>query len=494
MSGSGPRRPLFNRPAWAAKDTSTEPKDGQIFGRHCVFDEVLALEEKKRIKREAEAKAQAKLKEEAHSKETEEPQSKKRRISKEIADEDSASDSGSTKTSRSTRSSTSDKAKELEIDRVTRSTPKLNKNLHSGLEDSPSKTKDPIRSKPDSVAIELEDDDSEINVSKSTSAAQSESPAKLKSAVKVCASTATTKPPDPPELESEDSEEDEYMRALKRKAREKSRLQRLGIGQSKPLASASPASDTRSPSIDAGRQDSPPTQPSFTDSTSDPFADTTTNTEDDPNVSILITSLIPNSKPLIVNRRASQPLQQVKDFWCARQNFEPAFATKVFFTWRGTKLFNSSTMRTVLRQLKKERGFDPDGSDDPSKGRITVEALTQEIYDERQKAKERKMAGESNDDNHSESEDVKEAPEPPPEPPKKDGVVIKLISQGLEPMPLRVRPNTSINKIMRAFQHQRGVDEEKTCWLVFDGDRLEKEASVEDVGFEDGDTIEVHPR
>jgi Ubiquitin-2 like Rad60 SUMO-like len=344
------------------------------------------------------------------------------------------------------------------------------------------------------VVIELGDDDSdgprantvirETHTTRATSEIRKETPT----------------PPSPskaqahPEPESEDSEEDEYLRALKQKARERARLQRLASNQQKPPAAPSPGNDARSPSIGQTHPYSASSPDQTANQHTDPFDQSKATVDEDAEVAILIKSLIPNSKPLVVNRKASQPLQQVKDFWCARQSFEPSFAAKVFFTWRGTKLFNSSTMRTVLRQLKKERGCDPEGSDDPSKGKITLEAMTQEIYDDRQRAKERKAAAVANSENASEADGTEEAPTPAPEPPKIPGIIVKLTSQGLEPMPLRVRPHTSIDKIMRAFQGQRGIDRDKTCWLVFDGDRLAKERSVKDVGFEDGDEIEVYPR
>ena len=481
---SAPKRPLFNRPAWAAKEVSSN-KGPAVFGRHQVYDEVLELEEKRRIRREAEAEAKEKVKRESLGKENsaqniqdEEPQQKKRRLSEEPAEEDSGSESDSVKSVESVP-----KTSEIKDQRVTRSTPKKDKTLKGGLSASPSKLKASDVLKQDAVVIELGDEDS---VDENTASQPESGPG-------IAIRKDKTKPNTAPEPDSEDSDDDEYVKELKKKAREKARLQQRPSDQSKS-APFSPASDIRSPSTDQTHPDAAAAPSSAAHDAADPFNPTIDNAEDDPYVGILIKSLIPNSKPLIVNRRASQPLQHVKDFWCTRQNFEPSFSARVFFTWRDEKLFNSTTMRTVLRLVKKEGGFDPEGHEDPSKGKIVVEAMTEEIYQERKKAKERQKAAEAKSENQSEAEDEQEAPDPPLEQPKRDGIVIRLTSQGLEPMPLRVRPHTSIRKIMHAFQGQRGVAKEKTCWLVFDGDKLDQEISVEDAGFEEGDEIEVYPR
>lgn len=488
MSDVAPKKSLFNRPAWAAKHTSSNTKENAIFGRHQVFDEVL---EQKRLRREAQAKERSQREKEnlVQRKPADEPERKKRRISKNTLDDDSGSESERSRTSSHSRTSMQDEKQEDEDYRMTRSTPQKDKKLLNGLQGS--QTRAPVSpsaaQKP--VVIDLEDadsDDESLDAQQGGKTGRLLKPAPLGKA----AESKKNIPQSKTEVDSEDSEEDEYLRALKRKARE-NRSKRLDLNQHKPSTSFSPASDGRSPSVDNAHPRSAHLTPSTSNNPSDPFADNKVSVEDDPEVGILIKSAIPNSKPLIVNRRASQPMQQVKDFWCTRQNFDPSLSAKVFFTWRGTKLFNSSTMKTVLRQLKKERGFDPEAGDDPSQGRITVEAMTEEIYQERLQAKERKLAAETNGEDDSKTE---AASPPATDRPKKDGIVIKLTSQDLDPMPLRVRPNTSIKKIMMAFQQQRGIDKEKTCWLVFDGEKLEKEISVVDAGFEDGDEIEVYPR
>jgi hypothetical protein len=459
---------LLNRPAWAAKNTTTTTKKTSVFGRHQVFDEILELEERKRLKREEKARRRAEEKEKQKKDEKnvldgqqDEPDNKKRRISKEPIDQDSESHSDNEKGPLSSQL----EGVQSTPRKVTRNMPEDEKDLDPGLEDSPlqKRTEGSLSQKP--IFIDLDRDECEtVTVPQPTENVSQINP----------------RPPDKEpnnegsEPEPEESDDDEYVKSLKRKAREKLRLQREASDQQSPTA----------------------TQPTPDLEDSDPFAPQKTQGIEDPLVSIWITSPIPNTTHLVATRRASQGLREVKDFWCARQKFDPAFSAKVFFTWRGTKLFNSSTMRTIIRQLKKEKGYDPDGEADPSKGKITVEAITEELFQERLKAKERKRAAEADSDNDDQAEgeagDAAAPLAPPALAPQK--VVIKLTCQGLEPLLLAVRPDTSVGKIMRAFQQERAVDAAKTCWLVFDGDRLEPELKVQEIGFEAMDEVEVHPR
>lgn len=110
----------------------------------------------------------------------------------------------------------------------------------------------------------------------------------------------------------------------------------------------------------------------------------------DPVVQILITSPISDTEPLIVSRRISQRLKDVRLAWCARQPFTPEFTPTVFLTWRGNRLFDVTTCKSLGIAVG------PDG-DILLKGRrdimgeedrqIHMEALTEEILAERQKSK-----------------------------------------------------------------------------------------------------------
>ena len=223
----------------------------------------------------------------------------------------------------------------------------------------------------------------------------------------------------------------------------------------------------------------------------------------------IVVTIIPNAREMIVTRHASQPLDKVKEFWCQRNNLNPAIVSKVFFTWNGTRLFNSTTMRSIITRLKKLHPM-PDGSD-PSMGKIEIEAVTEEIFEYRNKQRERRkreeMAGpsESQDQEQDDSQDADSngilsatdpnGPEQEQEQPaEKTGIVIRLTNPAQDDMSLRLRPNTAVARIIHGYRKIKKIDPSKECWLVFDGERLEDTQTVEEVEFEHEDTVEVHIR
>ena len=100
-------------------------------------------------------------------------------------------------------------------------------------------------------------------------------------------------------------------------------------------------------------------------------------------------------------------------------------------------------------------------------GKIEVEAVTEDILMERKKLKEKedRLAEPSN----VEGDDDAGVPQPQKEP----DIQLMLNSPGLEPVLLKVRPTTMFSKIMAGFKKIRQVEQAKTCWLIFDGERLD---------------------
>jgi hypothetical protein len=285
-------------------------------------------------------------------------------------------------------------------------------------------------------------------------------------------------------------EEDEYVLKLKQRAREKARLRKLGVHavgkqQKVPQAQDSeqrpPQYPRDGPLLAQSRAAPPPPPPPK---------------EDETIVQILVTTKIPDARSLIVNRKVSQPMQQVRQVWCSRQNFNEDMTAKVIFTWRGKRLYDTTTSMRLLTVLKEERarqmgGLADDEDEDPSNGRIEIEAITKDMYEQKALEKNREEAdGNGNRDGNVEDRRSHERSITP----TKQEFTIVMNAQGLEALRFKVRPHTPIAKIMAAFKKMRKVDPEKTCWLVHDGDRLEPELTVSETEIEDGDAVEVHVR
>ncbi len=478
---SGVKRSFFTKPAWAAPAASAPAKEeSSVFGRNDIYRDILQAEHAKKEKKAAKAKHRT------GKQDSEGPEAKKRRISSDPAD---AKDPSYGSDAESVSSQTSLKTEKQSQDRpVTRSTPRKQTSGSKGLEESPTSRKSPSTresSRRDTVILHDCDQQSDDDLVIWTPVKPSKpSPAKRK--------------PKPPSEDEESEEEDPYVRELKAKAREKARLQKLGIEPDRPktpLTTFSPAvGRTRSSSVEK-----PQSRPLSSNSAQDfNRATPVSEQEDDPQVRILIQSDIPDTKPLIVKRKASQSLKQVKEFWCKKWGLHDSVTRKVFFTWRGTRLFDSTTMRGIILKLKKDYrqqsasvGLDGDEDEDkdPSEGNIMLEAMTPEIYEDKQRQKEREQQAQAQQDEEHEEDEA-----PTPAPADDGAIVIRLVAQNLEPMQLRVRPHTTMAKIMRGFAATRKVDEGKTPWLIFDGERLDPEQTVEDVGLEDEDGVEVSIR
>ena len=349
-----PKRSLFKKPNWAAKSTSIAKAETEFFDhRDSTYSGILAEKEKKRQKNRAKAATQAG---DGHGHEP-----KRRRLS-----EDEESDL-------STESSDDEeKTRSWDIPRegpVTRSTPTRKGRNQSPRLDRSVKTLSPVSPPKASNKriIDLAEEDGEVHPT-----TDSLPEPKIASPIKPR--------PEPMLSDPESEDEDEYTLELKRKAREKARQRKLGLNSSKSMIPEPQIMNSQSPQLKAPSQSSSADLPEASLHESPPQI-STLKREGDMKVMILIRTAIPNTNQLIVNRWASQNLQQVKEAWCKRQGFDAAMARNVFLTWRGKKLFNTTTLTHILRTLKAERKkfgaetLDSDDEDsDPSQGKIEVEA------------------------------------------------------------------------------------------------------------------------
>ena len=456
------KKSFFKKPAWA---TQAPPAESGDFFRHSetVYDKILKEEEKRREKhaQRKEAQFDSGLKEGCR-------ENKRRRISPD--DDKEEEENGRSESDVGSAGSLTHEVKRTEPDGLEKKS-RVEDRAAQLLQRSPSKSASstkPIGSAP-SQAIELGSDDEDHH---------SQLPAAEETAQ--------------PRRSDDDlsDEEDEYVLKLKQKAREKARLKKLGVVSTEEETTASLAAEpsqrqpttSELPLTSAQQQPAPAPPPK----------------KDETIVQILIMTEIADAKPLLVNRKLSQPLQQVREVWCARQNFDRDMTAKIIFTWRGNRLYDTTTSTHLLNVLKQERarhmgGFAGDDEEDPSGGRIELEALTREMYEQRQSRKNREGRSmdlkDAADQYSQEGQSVERSSTP-----EETKLKVVLNGQGLEAVHLRVRPSTTISTLMAAFKKKRKLDPEKTCWLVHDGERLEPDSTVGETDIEDGDAVEVHVR
>ena len=365
-SGSAPlKRSLFNKPSWSKPQKLANEAD--LFHRSNQNYVGLAAE----ADHERKKKLARKQRERARRDGNEERTGKRRRISEDEDDKDaednhsSSDESSNHSEDEKTKGSTSLPKPEHTIGpaipKKPKKPPKSLLKRYEATVDASKRDSEQKRKTQLSNIIDLEDDeDFSLLSSKGTA--------------RNIAAIKTLRPE-----EGDQPASDEEFPELARQARERARRKRL----EEDLASTTATPDSL---LTAGKDDSwqrsqsvhhptPPLQPP------------------DPVLQILITSNIKSTQPLIVSRRLSQRLKDVRLAWVERQHFTPEFVDRVFLTWRGKRLFDVTSCRSLGIAVDSAGNvtFKGEGFGEEER-QIHMEAMTAEILDAYKKAKQRVTA------------------------------------------------------------------------------------------------------
>lgn len=471
-NGGALKRSLFNRPSWSKPQNLGSPAD--LFHRsNQTYVDIAAEAERKRKKKLAKKEG-----ERVRSGVIEERAGKRRRISGESEDDndDSSSDEACSHSEglqdNAVRPIVQAERTIMPISPVERgASPKsLSKHYETTI---PTKQEEPKpRSYPADV-IDLEDEEND-------SKPQQDEGLRVTS----------IKPPQPPPEDDDFPASDEEFSELARKARERARRKRLeadiAFSTPDPIPSASGhGSLHRSHS---GQQATPPPPPP------------------DPVIQILITSSITNTEPLIVARKVVQRLKDVRVIWCERQGFSREFMNTVFLTWRGKRLFDVTTCKSLGIAVDADGNVLTKGQKDifgEEDRQIHMEAMTEEILEEYNKAKRR---GEVD----GEEEDAASSGVAPIVQEQEAQVRIILKAKDLDDFRLKVKTvslagwtscsqssnnmlqSTLISKIVNAFRSTNKIDLEREVFLSFDGERLSPKVKVGETELSDMDHVDVY--
>ena len=152
----------------------------------------------------------------------------------------------------------------------------------------------------------------------------------------------------------------------------------------------------------------------------------------DPILQILITSDIKNTTPLIVSRRLSQRLKDVRLAWAKRQNFTTEFTDTVCLTWRRKRVFDVTTCKSLGITVDAiGRISTKGGLWEGEKGQVHMEAMTTKMLEA---YKESKCNEASSQDNYTAREEALVVQD------HEAQVRIILKAKGLDDFKLQVRP------------------------------------------------------
>jgi hypothetical protein len=108
----------------------------------------------------------------------------------------------------------------------------------------------------------------------------------------------------------------------------------------------------------------------------------------DATIKIFISSPIEGTAPLIIYRKLSQRLQEVREVWCAKQKFSKEFSAKVFLTHRGHRLYDLTFCRSLgLEADEHGRVTRTDDRTQDGVDSVHVEAMTEELFKKFKSAK-----------------------------------------------------------------------------------------------------------
>ncbi|OQD82644.1 hypothetical protein PENANT_c020G02329 [Penicillium antarcticum] len=202
---------------------------------------------------------------------------------------------------------------------------------------------------------------------------------------------------------------------------------------------------------------------------------------DDPVVQILISSEITNTKPLLVHRKMSQGLREVRLAWCNRQNFDPEIQSSIYLTWKGRRVFDVTTCRSLGVQAGRNpihTSMDEDLITGYPELRIHMEAVAD---------------GPLPVSHRSCSPDNGKVPaaEQTTEDDKEEPMKLVLRSPGLDDFKIKARAKTQISRLISAFRTKQNISMDQMISLQFDGDKLNPDDCLRDYDIDDLDLVDV---
>lgn len=213
-----------------------------------------------------------------------------------------------------------------------------------------------------------------------------------------------------------------------------------------------------------------------------------------PIAQLFIASNLPDTAPLMVKVRIDSTLEKPREAWCLRQGFTPEMTRNVFFTWKETRLYDSTTIRRLGMKVDIHGNVSLEGDDshiydEDNLPKVHVEAWTEELL--AQHKRERAAEAEAARKAVRRSPTIQER-EPTPEPtPAAQKYRLILKAKGMEDVKIQANPDTTFERLADAFRTSRNIPKTQPVTLMFDGDRLSPMDTVQDTELEDLDAIDV---
>jgi hypothetical protein len=175
-----------------------------------------------------------------------------------------------------------------------------------------------------------------------------------------------------------------------------------------------------------------------------------------PVVDVFIDPMIPDAKPLRVKVRTDSTLERTKSAWCAKEGYSPEMTRAVFFTWKGTRLYDSTTVKRLGIQIDEHGNVSVEGDsniyDETNIPKVIVEAWTDTLF---QQHKREEAEAATAKRKAAEPPPVIEERTPTPEPaPTVQKIRLKMKAKGMDEYKISVNPVRHYTKSFKVQFHR----------------------------------------
>jgi len=213
------------------------------------------------------------------------------------------------------------------------------------------------------------------------------------------------------------------------------------------------------------------------------------DTGPNPVINILVFSNIDGTEPLVVKRKWNQDFRLILDAWLGRQQALPEHVKKnIYFTWRCKKIFPVATCRSL--GIKLDQYGNAMIPNDQGDMRISDDQIVLVATTDAQLKKEK----DAEEAERKRKEKVEEEPEAAPEEATVKKLRLYLRCPDYKEVRLAVLPETIVERLEAAFRNNNNIPQDKSVTLIFDGEELERNMTMQELDVEDLNMFEVRVR
>ena len=211
------------------------------------------------------------------------------------------------------------------------------------------------------------------------------------------------------------------------------------------------------------------------------------------NFKVQVESIIPRTqiggKPVIFKFLTTDALKNLKTFWCdlMQINHIDVSAGEIFFTWRGRRLYNTTTLRGLgISTMGNDLLYAGDVGDrrgfSANRKRVLLQAWTEELF-------EKHLAEEDLEERRRRGELEEEVPEVAP---AEEKVRVAMRPKQGDPVKVTVTASSTVGELVKKFREKKNLPADVTVFIYFDGEKLGEGVTLADADIGDDDQVEVH--